>query len=167
MSGISASTLVIFIASILVAAGVAGTLVTTVGDISSSAEAQGDELSDSIDTEIQILNDGGGSSFYQEDVENGDNETVDGLITMYVRNTGTTTLSQDPDQIDVMVNGRLIASEDLGLQSMNGGNAAVWAEDEVIEVEISLAEPLDGSGNRVTVSVEGSEKVIEFKAEAD
>ena len=44
MSGVSASTLVIFIATILVAAGVAGTLVTTVGNISNSAETQGDEI---------------------------------------------------------------------------------------------------------------------------
>lgn len=64
MSGVSASTLVIFIASIVVAAGVAGTLVTTVGEISTSAETKGDEITDSIDAEIELLNDGGGADFY-------------------------------------------------------------------------------------------------------
>jgi len=166
MSGISASTLVIFIASILVAAGVAGTLVTTVGDISSSAETQGDAISDSINTEIELLNDGRGSNFYQENVENSDGDEVEGLVTLYVRNAGSTALSQDSDRINVLVNGQLIASDDLAITSVNGGDPDVWAEDEVIEIEISLSESLEGSDNRVTVSVEGSERAIEFKAEA-
>lgn len=167
MSGISASTLVIFIASILVAAGVAGTLVTTVGDISSSAETQGDAISDSINTEIELLNDGRGSNFYQEDVENNGGENVEALITLYARNAGSTMLSQDPDRINVLVNGQLIPSDDLAIASVNGGDPDVWVEDEVIEIEISLSEQLEGSDNRVTVSVEGSERAIEFKAEAN
>ncbi|CAI49139.1 fla cluster protein FlaG [Natronomonas pharaonis DSM 2160] len=166
MSGISASTLIIFIASILVAAGVAGTLVTTVGDISTSAESQGDAISESINTDIEILNDGRGSSFYQEDVENNDGETVDALITLYARNAGSTSLHQDPDRINVLVNGQLITSENLNLESPNGGDDEVWAEDEVLEFEITLDEELDGSGNRVSISVDGSERAIEFPAEA-
>lgn len=167
MSGISASTLVIFIASILVAAGVAGTLVTTVGDISSSAETRGDAISDSINTELEILNDGRGSNFYQEDVENGTGEIVDGMITMYVRNAGTTIISSDPTAVNVLVNGQLIGSDDLLITSMNGDDDGAWVEGEVLEIEISLHEKLSGSGNRVTVSVEGTERSLEFRAEAD
>ena len=165
MSGISASTLVIFIASILVAAGVAGTLVTTVGDISSSAETQGDAISDSIDTDIEILNDGRGSNFYQESVENSDGVVVDGLITLYVRNAGSTSLHLD-SRVNVLVNGRLVSPGNRTLTPTNGSDPDVWTADEVIEIEISLSETLEGSGNRVTVSVEGSERVVEFKAEA-
>lgn len=166
MSGISASTLVIFIASILVAAGVAGTLVTTVGDISSSAETQGDAISDSINTDIELLNDGRGSNFYQENVENGDGETVEGLITLYARNAGSTNLRLD-SQVNVLLNGRLVSSDNLTLTPTNGGDPDVWTENEVIEIEISLSETLEGSGNRVSVSVEGSERSIEFKAGAN
>lgn len=162
MSGISASTLIIFIASILVAAGVAGTLVTTVGDISTSAESQGDAISESINTDIEILNDGRGSSFYQEEAIS-DGEAK---ITMYVRNAGSTSLHQDPDRINVLVNGQLVTSENLNLVSPNGGDDEVWAEDEVLEFEITLDEELEGSGNRVSISVDGSERAVEFPAEA-
>jgi flagellar protein FlaG len=160
MSGVSASTLVIFIASILVAASVAGTLVTTVGDISSSAETQGDAISDSIDTKIEILNDGRGAQFYQEDGSGGAN------VTMYVKNAGSTTLNQSADRINVLLDGRLIPSDRLTIESMSGDSSATWVEDEVIRIEITLEEPLTRNESRVTVSVEGAEQFVEFQPEA-
>jgi flagellar protein FlaG len=160
MRGVSASTLVIFIASILVAASVAGTLVTTVGDISSSAETQGDAVSNSIDTKIEILNDGRGSEFYKENGSGGSN------VTMYVRNAGSTTLNQSADRINVLVDGQLIPSSQLTIESMESGDPERWAEDEVIKIKIKLDKTLDGNESRITVSVEGAEKFIEFKPEA-
>lgn len=161
MSGVSASTLVIFIASILVAAGVAGTLVTTVGDISTSAETRGDAVTESIDANIELLNDGGGAEFYTEDDEAGTAE-----ITVYVRNTGSTTLVKDPDELDVLVNGLFVPEANLTVTSMNGDDdARAWAEDEVIEIVIELDEQLEGSGNRLTVATKGAERSLEFSAE--
>jgi flagellar protein FlaG len=161
MSGVSASTLVIFIASILVAAGVAGTLVTTVGDISTSAETRGDAITESIDSDIELLNDGGGSSFYVEDDTNNTAE-----ITVYVRNTGSTTLSKNESELDVLVNGLFVQDGNLNITSMNGdNNSSAWAEDEVIEIVISLDEQLSGSGNRLTVSPPGTEQSLEFNAD--
>ena len=161
MSGVSASTLVIFIASILVAAGVAGTLVTTVGDISTSAETRGDAITESIDSDIELLNDGGGSSFYVEDDTNNTAE-----ITVYVRNTGSTTLSKNESELDVLVNGLFVQDGNLNITSMNGDNTQdSWAEDEVIEIVISLDEQLSGSGNRLTVSPAGTERSLEFNAD--
>jgi flagellar protein FlaG len=161
MSGVSASTLVIFIATVLVAAGVAGTLVTTVGDISNSAETQGDAITESIDSEIELLNDGGGSGFY---TESDDGSTAN--ITVYVRNTGSTTLSKDESELDVLVNGLFVPSEDLNITSMNGDDdIAAWEEDEVIEIVIVLGDPLSGSGNRLTVSPQGTERSLEFNAD--
>ena len=161
MSGVSASTLVIFIATILVAAGVAGTLVTTVGDISNSAETQGDEITESINANIELLNDGGGSGFYTEDDDAG---TAN--VTVYVRNTGSTTLVKEADELDVLVNGLFVASEKLNITSMNGADGErAWAEDEVIEIVIELDEQLEGSGNRLTVSPPGAEQSLEFNAD--
>jgi flagellar protein FlaG len=158
MSGVSASTLVIFIASILVAAGVAGTLVTTVGDISTSAETQGDAITESIDANIELLNDGGGSGFYVEDGGSAN-------ITFYVRNTGSTTLVKKKSDLDVLVNGLFIADTNLTITSMNGDDGApAWAEDEVIEIVIQH-DALSGSGNRLTVSTKGTERSLEFNAE--
>ena len=158
MSGVSASTLVIFIASIVVAAGVAGTLVTTVGEISTSAETKGDAITESIDADIELLNDGGGADFYTESNGNAN-------VTLYVRNTGTTTLSEDPDELDVLVNGLFVQNSSLNITSMNRNNGQAWAEDEVIEIRISLGEQLSGSGNRLTVSTKGTERSLEFNAD--
>ena len=152
MSGVSASTLVIFIASILVAAGVAGTLVATVGDISNSAETKGDAITESIDADFEILNDGGGTKFY-------DNSTTN--ITFYIRNTGSNALFQNPNNINVLVNGQF--EQDITIQSVTSdSNDDVWAEDEVLEIEVSLGRTLSGSGNRLTVSTKGTERSIEF-----
>jgi flagellar protein FlaG len=159
MSGVSASTLIIFIASILVAAGVAGTLVTTVGEISTSAETKGDAITESIDAEIQLLNDGGGADFY---TENGDGTAN---VTVYVRNTGSTTLTKRPDELDVLINGLFVRNENLNVTSMNGDPESAWVEGEVIEIEIGLDEQLDGSGNRLTVSTRGAERSLEFDAD--
>jgi flagellar protein FlaG len=158
MSGVSASTLVLFIASIVVAAGVAGTLVTTVNDISTSAETQGDAVSDSINTNIEILNDGEGTKFYTE-------SGGDANITVYVRNSGTTPIQQDADSIDVLLNGRLIRSSSLSVTSTEGGDANAWEEDEVLEIVVGPIDQLSGSGNRVTVSVDGAEQSVEFSVD--
>jgi hypothetical protein len=49
---------------------------------------------------------------------------------------------------------------------MNGDNTQdSWAEDEVIEIVISLDEQLSGSGNRLTVSPAGTERSLEFNAD--
>lgn len=84
---------------------------------------------------------------------------------MYVRNTGTTTLSKDPDELDVLVNGLFVQNGNLNVTSMNGDTGSAWAEDEVIEIEIELDEQLDGSGNRLTVRTGGAERSLEFNAD--
>ncbi len=158
MSGVSASTLVIFIATILVAAGVAGTLVTTVGDISTSAETRGDAITESIDADIELLNDGGGANFY---VEEGDGTSE---ITFYLRNTGSNALLKEPGDIDVLVNGLFI--DDLSIESRSGNDdPRVWERGEVIEIVVTLEEELDGNGNRLTVSTKGTERSLEFDAD--
>jgi len=168
MSGVSASTLVIFIATVLVAAGVAGTLVTTVGDISNSAETQGDEITESINANIELLNDGSGSEFYNEDDEDFE-EGQEAEITVYARNTGSTTLVKEEDELDVLVNGQFVQTDNLEITSMNGGDdgARAWAEGEVIEIVIQLDERLEGSGNRLTVSPSGAERSIDFNADEE
>jgi flagellar protein FlaG len=160
MSGVSASTLVIFIASILVAAGVAGTLVATVGDISNSAETKGDAITESIDADFEILNDGGGSNFYTEP------GSPEAQITLYVRNTGSAALSSEAADIDVLVNGQYVASGDLAIDSENGDNDGIWAEGEVLRVTVDRTETLSGSGNRLTVSAKSTERSLEFAVDA-
>jgi archaellum component FlaG (FlaF/FlaG flagellin family) len=85
---------------------------------------------------------------------------------MYVRNAGSTTLNQSADRINVLLDGRLIPSDRLTIESMSGDSSATWVEDEVIRIEITLEEPLTRNESRVTVSVEGAEQFVEFQPEA-
>lgn len=158
MSGVSVSTLVLFIASVLVAAGVAGTLVTTVGDISASAETRGEAVTESINADVALLNDGGGSEFYVENDSAGTS-----TVTFYVRNTGSTTLAKEPGAIDVLVDGRYVTN--LTVETKNGNaTRRAWVEGEVVEVVAHLDRRLDGSDNRLTVSVAGTERTVAFSA---
>lgn len=163
MSGVSASTLIIFIATILVAAGVAGTLVTTVSDIANSAETQGNEITNSINANIELLNDGGGDKFYTE-------TTADpaAQITVFVRNVGATPLIKEPSEVDVLVNGLFIDSSALEITSVDGDDGQrAWVEGEVIRVDIELADELTGSRNRLTVAASGAERSLEFNANTE
>jgi flagellar protein FlaG len=157
VGSVSVSTLVLFIASLVVAAGVAGTLVTTVEDISMSAETTGDEISENIDTDFRIINDGKGDNFYVEDDVTGTSS-----ITLYVKNTGSTDLNQDASRIDILVNGRLITDIEIS-STRTGTDPDVWLGTEVIEIVVHLDNQLS-SDNRVTVSVNGVDRSVEFRA---
>lgn len=152
MSGVSASHLVIFVASIVVAAGVAGTLVTQVDRVSQSITEQSEGVEEQIDTDIQIISDTGNSgSIY---------DSGTGNLTLYVKNTGDSELDPTPDEIDVLVEGRFKSPADV--TRVNGGDATTWPSGSVVKVtveNVSISGP-----TRVTVAVRGNKDTIRFRA---
>lgn len=150
MSGVSASHLVIFIASVVVAAGVAGTLVTQVDRVSQSITEQSDGIEEQIDTDIQIVSDTGSSG----SIYDGTN------LTLYVKNTGDSDLEPDRDEIDVLVEGRFKSPENI--TRVNGGDETVWPPGTVVEVTVGDVN-LDAGPTRVTVAVKGNEDTIRFR----
>lgn len=152
MSGVSASHLVIFIASIVVAAGVAGTLVTQVDRVSQSIAEQSEGVEERIDTDIRIISDtGSGESIY-------DSET--GNLTLYVKNTGDSELRTDVDAIDVLVEGSFKPPK--RITRVNSGEETVWPPGSVVEIAVESVD-IDGA-TRVVVSVKESEDAIRFRA---
>ena len=151
MSGVSASHLVIFVASIVVAAGVAGTLVTQVDRVSQSITEQSEGVEEQIDTDVQIISDtGDGGSIY-------DSET--GNLTLYVKNTGDSELDPTPDEIDVLVEGRFKPPADV---ARIDGAGTTWSPGSVVEITVEDVS-IDGP-TRVTVAVRGNEDTIRFRA---
>lgn len=142
--------MVLFIASILIAASVAGTLVTGVDRVSDALSHQSLDTSDSIQTDISIISDTGSDRMY--DGEN---------ISILVKNTGATTLTPDVDRIDILVNGQFIPSDDSTIVIVDGSAEHEWASGEVIEITIDAA--LDPGEHRVTVLVRGNEDVVTFR----
>jgi flagellar protein FlaG len=149
MSGVSATHLVIFIASIVVAAGVAGTLVTQVDRVSDSITDQTEGVEDQIDTDIQIISDTGDpGSIY--------NSSSDEL-SLYVKNTGETELQIERDTIGVLIEGQF--KEPSNVTRVNDDSVR-WPSGSVVEITVNS---VDIAGDtRITVAVNGNEDTIRF-----
>ena len=153
MSGVSASHLVIFIASIVVAAGVAGTLVTQVDRVSTSIVSQNEDVEERIDTDIRIISDTGSDAIYDND--------NNGTLTLYVKNTGGTELNVQEDDVDVLIEGSFNSPDTV---SRVDDTTDRWPPGTVIEVTVSDPGINTGDDVRVTVSVRENEDTIRFTA---
>jgi flagellar protein FlaG len=149
MAGVSASHLIIFIASMMVAASVVGVFTDSVGQLSSAISEQGVDVSSDVRTDIEIISDSGSDAVY--------NSSGNGNITLHVKNTGTEQLPAEADGLDIFVDGRYQTDATVTLL----GGAEVWIAGEVVRVEIS--EPLDPGDHRVKIVVNGDEEVFEFR----
>lgn len=151
MASVSVSHLIIFIASLLVAASVAGTLITGVDEISTSVDEQSDDLTERIDTDITIISDPNADAIYSE---NGSESTV----TLLVKNTGRTTLDDRPGGIDVLVDGRYESADSVELVSGDDS----WSPGAVARITADLNRTL-GTDVRAAVVVNNNRDAIEFR----
>ena len=160
MSGESISGLILFIAAMLVAAGVAGTLVVSVTDVTASVDTHSDDLSDRIDTDVSIISDPGSSAIYND-------SPGDERVIILVKNTGDRTLPTDGTELDVSLNGEYIvldADDVTPVESDGDDNTTPWRPGEVVEIELSVDDPaqIESSENRVHLHVHGNTEEFEF-----
>ncbi len=147
MAEVSVPSLIIFIASIVVAAGVAGVLVNTVSGISNALDDRGVDVARDVRTDTQIISDSGGPVY--------DDGT--GTLTLLVKNTGLRTLPADAAAYDVIVDARYRTN--VTVVTVYGGTE--WQPNRVVEVEVGdLA--LDSGDHRVKFVVDGDEEVFRF-----
>lgn len=122
MASESASQLIIFIASILIAASVSGLLITqtlTIGDASrSSAQHLAQEMRD----DVTIINDPADVPY---------NSTSNNL-TLYVKNTGSSSMQPDPALFEVLIDGTIYTDLDVAL--IQGSDS--WGPGEVVEITV-------------------------------
>jgi flagellar protein FlaG len=148
MASVSVSHLIIFIAAMIVAASTAGLLTTTVDDISNAIEDQGFSASDDIRSDITIINDAGATQANSTDV------------ILYVKNTGTSDLSTQPRNIDILINGQFVTGIGAERIKLLDG-AEVWGEGEVVEIVVDVSGiQIDPGENRAQVTVDGGEDVF-------
>jgi flagellar protein FlaG len=148
MASVSTSHLILFIASLTVAAGVAGTLVQGVGDISNSIDDRSLDVSDEIRTDIEVISDPGSPVYNTSGNEN---------VTLLVKNTGSQRLSTNTDQIEILLDGSFTVNV---TTTVIGGE--LWDTDDVARLEISAPE-LGSGDHRVRLVVNGDEEVFEFR----
>ena len=161
MASVSVSHLIIFIAAMLVAASVAGLLTTTVEDISDAIEEQGFSTSDDIRSDITIINDPAAGVY---DEENG------GELTLYVKNTGSTELPTNSDNIDLFINGIFTPIDEDNGDSIEvlpeDEESTVWGRNDVVRITIVDANDYVGDGqNRVKLVVSGAEDIFIWEQE--
>jgi len=149
MAGVSASHLIIFIASMMVAASVVGVFTDSVGQLSNAISEQGVDVSSDVRSDIEIISDSGSDAIYNANGEEN--------ITLHVKNTGTEQLPARGDRLDIFVDGVYQTEVTVALL----GGAEVWSAGEVVRVEI--AGPLNPGDHRVKIVVNGDEEVFEFR----
>jgi flagellar protein FlaG len=141
--------LVMFIASIVLAAAVSGVLINTVGGVSQAVDAQGGDLASSIKTDVEIISDSG-SPVYDDGTGN---------VTLLVKNTGQRSLAADPVVLDVMIDGQY----QTGVTVTPVTGDADWRPGDVVEVTVA-AGSLEAGDHRVKLVTRGDEEVFVFRA---
>ncbi|MCD2204318.1 hypothetical protein [Halobacterium sp. KA-6] len=153
MASVSSTHLVLFIAAILVAASVAGTVTEGATRLGGALGDQSQQHAEDIDAEIKIVSDAGSpQSIYDHSSE---------TLTLYVKNVGGSTLSTDPDTISVLVNGNYqtdIETTVLDADSWGTGNLLR------IRTDISLQPRAD---TRIVVTPTGARDVFLFRTPAE
>lgn len=146
MALVSSETLIIFIASLLVAATVAGTMTTGVNQLSDALGDRTIAVSEDIRTDVEIISDPSSGRMY--DGEN---------VTVLVKNTGTGSLDHQPDDVDVLLDGRYRTSV-----STTVIDGETWRSGSVVRLNVTGVH-LDSGDHRVVVEVNGDREVLEFR----
>lgn len=150
MASVSVSHMILFIASILVAASVVGVFTDSISQVSEAIDQRGMSVSENVRTDIEIISDSGSTAVYDEQ---------DNAITIHIKNTGSERLTARADQIDLFVNGKYQSPDDMEVTLVGG--ATTWGPGEVAKVRILDQGTLTGD-QRVKVIVNQDEEVFEF-----
>ena len=155
MASVSASHLIIFIASLVIAAGVVGTLTTGVDRVSSAIDDRSLDVSQQVRMDMAIISDPGADY------------TVDSDLTIWVRNTGSQGVPiSDASAIDIVFNGQFISNANIDITDANGGDE-VWRPGEVVAITIVDNPEMDidiqSGTNRLHLTVNEDEETFEFR----
>lgn len=149
MAGGSAAELILFIAAIVIAASVAGTLTSEVDRVSDAISAKSLDVAGEIRADTEIVSDAGASVYNRSGNEN---------VTIHVRNTGASDLPADPGTVDVILDGAY--RTDVTVTPVDGGE--LWDRGDVVRVEFS-APDLPSGDHRLKLVVRGDEEVFRFR----
>jgi len=152
MASVSASHLIIFVASLVIAAGVVGTLTTGVERVSSSIDDGSLDVSQQIRMDMSVISDSGAT-----------NSSGENLI-VHIRNTGSQSVPIEESAVDIVYNGQFLGADDFEIEDANDPAETVWRPGEVIEIEVTGPE-VQPDDNRFFITVNGDEELFEFRGE--
>jgi len=151
VASVSASHLIFFIASVIVAASVAGTFTTGVNDVSQSLQSHSVDVAKQVRTNVAIISDAGANVYNRSGKQN---------VTLLVKNTGEQPIPVDPTEIDVMLDGTYEEHVPPGVLGRNANGT--WLPGDVVRVTFS-APGLAAGDHRVKLVVNGDSEVFRFR----
>jgi flagellar protein FlaG len=151
MAGVSVSHMIMFIASMLVAATVAGVLFTGVDRISGSVTDRSFDTSSEIRTDVEIVSDSGSDAIY--------NDTGNENVTILASNTGSKNLDAARSQVDVLLDGQYATN--LTVTNAKDPTDPMWWTGDVAQIEISQS--LGSGDHRLKLIVNGDEEIFRFR----
>jgi flagellar protein FlaG len=122
MAATAASQIIFFIAAIVVSVAVVGTLISTTHNFSNDLQRRGGDMGNAIQTDIAIINDPVAMPY------NATNKT----LTIYIMNTGSTTLPVSNSSVIIMINGTTFTN--LSFVMPSGINS--WGPDVILTVYV-------------------------------
>lgn len=149
MAGASVSEMILFIAALVVAASVAGTLTTQVDRVSDSLSARSLDVSNEIRADVTVISDSGAQVY---------DRNGNGNVTLYVRNTGSSDLPADPGSVDVLFDGAY--QSEVSVTVVSGGPG--WSRGGVVRVSFQPSSVPSGD-HRVKLIVREDEEVFRFR----
>lgn len=147
MASVSLSHLIIFIASMVIAAGVVGTATGSVDRFSGAIEDRSLDVSEEVRTDIEIISDAGSPVYNVSGNEN---------VTLLVKNTGSRNLDPDTNLVDVLLDGQYIAS--VSIEPLESS----WQRGEVVRLHVDTG-ALSSGDHRLKLVVDGDEEVFNFR----
>lgn len=160
MADASISRLVLLIISLTIATIIGGVVLQYSERISGSIKERGDGLSKQFETDISIIND----PQYMTENENitgpGGNG-VDNYIVLYVKNTGSSTLENKRNLVNVFLDGEMLREDNI--ESMRVINESYWRPHAVVRIltdytATELGENQDHKAKVITFNTEDSLK---------
>ena len=148
MASGTVSELILFIAALVVAASVAGTLTSEVGRVGDAISARSLDVADQVRADVEIVSDPAAGVYNASGNDN---------VTVYVRNTGASTLPTAGGSADVLLDGRYRTDATLTLV---GGDA--WTRGSVVRLDVPAPDLASGD-HRLKLVVEEDEEVFSFR----
>jgi flagellar protein FlaG len=152
MAIVSSETLILFIATVLVAGSVAGALTGGVNQLSSALDDRGGDVSEEIRTDVEIISDAGSGAVY---------DATNDTVTLLVKNTGSNTLAGTADTIDVVLDGAYRANVTTAFVDEDA-----WLPGSVLRVRVHNVDLAAGEDHRVVIDVHGNTEQFAFRATA-
>ena len=151
MASVPVSHLILFIASLVIAAGVVGTITTGVDRVSAAVDDAGLDATETLRTDVTVISDPNGGVY------------DGGNVTLLIKNTGTYRLAPDGSGLDVLFDGSYVRPDKMTGELVSAGNGAAWSRGDVLRLTIDVGTLSSGTDHRVYMTINGDEELFQFR----